>query len=245
MVEFLLFIFLISLFCSFLDSHLGGGYGTILSPLFLTLGFPPLMIIHSILISEVFTGFESGILYHTFKKVDWKTSSVLGITAGVGSLIGTLIGVTISKLFITVYIAILIIVLGILMALKIKARKHNQKRSAGLGVLIGFNKSLTGGGFGPVAVGGLSLSGMEAKKSVGTTLLAEGITCVISLLLYSFFGLQIYLEFLIPLILGAVIGGFVGSRRTKKVKRIDKYTKVVGIFLFSLGIFMLIKGLIL
>jgi len=135
--------------------------------------------------------------------------------------------------------------LGLLMLLGIKTHKYKHKHALSIGGLIGFNKALTGGGFGPIAVAGLNVAGMETKKSLGTTLLAEGITCTLSLILYFILGkLTIVLSFLIPLVLGALIGSYLGARHTKKVKA-DGFTKKVGIAITLLGLFVLLKTFIL
>jgi len=238
-------IFFFALICEFIDSHLGGGYGTILTPVFLMLGISRMTIVHSILISEIITGFQGGAIYHSFKKVDFKSCNYLSITAGIGSIIGTLIAITVPSSAIKIYIAFLVLILGLMMILKVRARKYKPKRALSIGSFIGFNKALTGGGFGPVAVAGLSASGMETKKSLGTTLLAEGITCVISLMLYLALGkISIVPSFLIPLIMGAIIGCYIGGNTSKKTKSRSLY-KRVGIMLLCIGIFMVIKELVL
>jgi len=235
-----IFIFVLALVCEFVDSHLGGGYGTILTPLFLALGYPPLLIVCSILFSEIITGILGGILYHSFKEVDLKSAGLLGVTAGIGSILGAFLGLQIPKFFLSFYIGILIIILGILMVKNVRTN-YKRKKAGIIGGIIGFNKALTGGGFGPVAVAGLSLSGMKSKMSVGTTLLAEGITCIIALTLYYVLGgISLDLPFLIPLVIGAIIGAILGSRRTKKVK-LKNHRRNVGIFIFFLGIATLIK----
>ena len=86
-----LIIFIAALICEFIDSHLGGGFGTILTPLFLIFGFPRLTIVNSILVSEIVTGFEGGGVYHSFKKVDWKAAGALSVTAVIGILIAVII----------------------------------------------------------------------------------------------------------------------------------------------------------
>ena len=240
-----LIIFIAALICEFIDSHLGGGFGTILTPLFLIFGFPRLTIVNSILVSEIVTGFEGGGVYHSFKKVDWKAAGALSVTAVIGILIAVIISIEVPSFIIKLYIGILVVALGILMLLKLKCKTYKTRNSFMIGGLIGFNKALTGGGFGPIAVAGLCTSGLETKKSLGTTLIAEGITCTVSLLLYYIVGqLTLVISFLIPLTFGAVIGAYLGANYTKKTSDNGITTKA-GITISLLGILVLLQTLLM
>lgn len=239
-----IFVFVAALICEFIDSHLGGGYGTILTPVFLILGIPRLTIVNSILFTEIVTGFEAGAIYHTFKGVHYKSVCAIVVTAAIGSLIGTFVSVGISGFAIKLYIGILVLVLGLIMFLNLKVKQYKCRYGGLIGVLLGFNKAVTGGGFGPVAVAGLNIAGLETKKSLGTTLLAEGVTCTVSLILYWLLGsLTIVLSFLAPLMAGAVIGSYLGSRRTNHADH-KMLARNVGITITVLGAFVVIQTLI-
>jgi uncharacterized membrane protein YfcA len=238
-------IFIAALICEFIDSHLGGGFGTILTPLFLIFGFPRLTVVHSILVSEIVTGFEGGGLYHSFKKVDWTAAAALSLTAIIGIFIAVFISVQVSSFIIKLYIGILVAVLGVFMLLKLKCKTYKLRNSFLIGGLIGFNKALTGGGFGPIAVAGLCTSGLETKKSLGTTLIAEGVTCSVSLLIYYFFGqLTLVLSFLIPLTFGAFVGSYLGSNHTKKTSD-NGITLKAGVTILLLGLFVIVQTLLM
>ena len=56
-------IFFAALLCEYVDSSLGMGYGTTLTPLLLLAGFAPLDIVPAILLSEALTGAAAG-LFH-------------------------------------------------------------------------------------------------------------------------------------------------------------------------------------
>ena len=62
-------------FCEYIDSTLGMGYGTTLTPLFLLIGFSPLQIVPAILLSELVSGLLAGILHHREGNVDFKPRS--------------------------------------------------------------------------------------------------------------------------------------------------------------------------
>lgn len=59
-------IVLIAFFAEYIDSTLGMGYGTTLTPLLLIMGFEPLQVIPAILLSELVTGLLAGFTHHSF-----------------------------------------------------------------------------------------------------------------------------------------------------------------------------------
>jgi len=243
MLELALFYFFLGLGCEFIDSHLGGGYGTIITPLSIIIGLPLQDVILSILVSEIFTGILGGILYNKFATINKKAALVIISTACVGSLIGSFASLNIPKLFISTYIGILVIGLGILMLLNKKSKTFRSWKASLLGSLIGFNKALTGGGFGPICTAGLHLSGIKAKISIGTTLLSEGFVCILAAGIYLVSGRVLNLSIFLPLAIGSIIGCVAGSLATKRSK--SKTLRILaGVFITVLGIWTLVKTLI-
>ncbi len=57
-------IILLAFVCEYMDSTLGMGYGTTLTPLFMLMGFSPMEIVPAVLISELVSGLLAGILHH-------------------------------------------------------------------------------------------------------------------------------------------------------------------------------------
>lgn len=70
--EPIVIIFLIAFACEYIDSTLGMGYGTTLTPILLIMGYSPLEVIPVILISELITGLLASILHHHEGNVDLK-----------------------------------------------------------------------------------------------------------------------------------------------------------------------------
>jgi uncharacterized membrane protein YfcA len=68
--------------CEYLDSTLGMGYGTTLTPVFLLMGFSPMEIVPAVLSSELITGLFAGIFHHCEGNVNFKpeTADVFKIT---------------------------------------------------------------------------------------------------------------------------------------------------------------------
>lgn len=57
-------IAVIAFFCEYMDSTLGMGYGTTMTPVLMLFGFTPLEIVPAVLLSELITGILSGALHH-------------------------------------------------------------------------------------------------------------------------------------------------------------------------------------
>jgi len=71
----LIFIALLAFVCEYLDSTLGGGYGTILSPVLLLFGFTPMQIVPAILLSELISGLLAGFFHHWEGNVNLKPAT--------------------------------------------------------------------------------------------------------------------------------------------------------------------------
>jgi len=59
-------------FCEYVDSTLGMGYGTTLTPVLLIMGFSPAQIVPAVLLSELITGVLAGIFHHREGNVNFK-----------------------------------------------------------------------------------------------------------------------------------------------------------------------------
>ncbi len=58
--------------CEYMDSTLGMGYGTTLTPVFMLLGFSPMQIVPVVLLSELISGISAGFFHHKEGNVDLK-----------------------------------------------------------------------------------------------------------------------------------------------------------------------------
>ena len=251
MIEIILFAFFAGFIMEFIDSFLGGGYGTVLTPLFLLLGFTLPEIVPMILLSEILTGILGGSFHHKFGNVDKKAVFLVTPFAIIGTLFAIIAAIKVDKFLINLYIGILVLILGVFMLIRywknrnsdISTKRHN-KRLPFIGGLIGFNKALSGGGFGPILVGGLSWSGYDPKKSVGSTTLTEGLVCLVGFMGYWLMnGINsINWMLAIPLIIGAISASCPAAYATHKISK-----KLLGIFVSTtitiLGIAVLIKML--
>ena len=65
-------IIIVAFLCEYMDSTLGMGYGTTLTPLLLLLGYSPMQVVPAVLLSELITGLMAGILHHRAGNVNFK-----------------------------------------------------------------------------------------------------------------------------------------------------------------------------
>jgi len=68
----ILAVIVLAFLCEYMDSTLGMGYGTTLTPLFLLMGFGPHEIVPAILVSELCTGLLAGICHHAEGNVNFR-----------------------------------------------------------------------------------------------------------------------------------------------------------------------------
>ncbi|MBD3380398.1 MAG: TSUP family transporter [Candidatus Omnitrophica bacterium] len=62
--------------CEYMDSTLGMGYGTTLTPVLLIIGYDPLEVVPAVLLSELFSGLLAGFLHHKEGNVDFKPKMI-------------------------------------------------------------------------------------------------------------------------------------------------------------------------
>lgn len=248
-MEIIIIIILVAIVCEFIDSYLGMMYGTILSPVLLIAGYDPVIVIPSILFSQAMGGFIASYRHNHFKNAvfnikskDLKIASVIIGLGFVAVVFGVMVGVNVPKMFLKLYIGILCLFMGLVVLLKHKF-KFSWRKIMLLGVVSSFNKALSGGGFGPVVVSGLVLSGRESKKAIGTTDFAEAPICIMAFLVWIMINGMFDINMLIYLTIGSCVGGYFGPKMLSKFKSKTKLTKVIGFLALTLGAWTIIKTL--
>lgn len=212
-IALILPIVLLAFVCELVDSSLGMGYGTTLTPVLLAIGYDPLEIVPAVLLSEFVTGVLAGVLHHEFGNVnlrpgsqDFKVMVVLSVLSMVGALLAVEIAVSLPKQAVKLYIGLVVLVMGLVI---LRNRKQEMsfswRRIAGLGFIAAFNKGISGGGYGPVVTGGQVLSGICGRAAIGITSLAEGITSLTGVIVYLSSGAPIPWHLAPSLLLGAVL----------------------------------------
>lgn len=259
-----LIIIFIAFISEYVDSSLGMGYGTILTPVLLLLfGFTPLQIVPSILLSELFSGLLAGILHNKVGNVNFspkeinlknifkiklpkhlKIALIIALCSIIGTVSSVFIALSLSKFYLKLYIGILIFSMGLYIII---ARKKEYifswKKIIGLGILASFNKGISGGGYGPIITSGQLLSGIEGKNAIGITSLAEGLTCLVGIIMYFLLKPSIDLTIAPFLIIGALLSIPFSVYTVKQIS--TKNMKIIiGIVTLLLGLFTLLKVLL-
>ena len=206
-------IFLAALGCEFMDSSLGMGYGTTLTPLLMLAGYAPLEIVPAVLFSELLTGMFAVAMHQRDGNVDFfnnaqakRTALFLVSLSSLGGILAVLVAISLSRFWLSLFITLIILAMGVIILLT-RTRKIPYRKSGimAVGAIAAFNKSLSGGGYGPLVTAGQVVSGLPAKHAVGITSLAESFTCLIGLLAYLVAGKSIAWELALPLTFGALL----------------------------------------
>ncbi len=69
-------IIILAFFAEYMDSTLGMGYGTSLTPILFLMGFEPLQVVPAILLSELITGILGGFTHHVVGNVDFRPKTM-------------------------------------------------------------------------------------------------------------------------------------------------------------------------
>jgi len=151
------------------------------------------------------------------------------------------LAIKIPKWILTLYIGLLVASMGALVLYTInRPMKFSWKKLMGVSLLASFNKGISGGGYGPLVMGGQMLSGVHVKNAVGITAFAEAITCFVGFLVYFFSGKAIDWKLTGLLVLFAT-GAVPIAAMTVKNTNSGPLKKYVGILMILLGLLTLTK----
>jgi len=249
--EIFLVLVIFAFFCEFIDSSLGMGYGTTLTPVLMIIGFGPLAIVPCVLLSELITGITAGLAHHKVGNVNFKRGSVhlkialvLASCSIIGATTAVFLAINIPTIWLKTYIGLVVFGMGILILLTLnKDYIFSWKKITGIGLIAAFNKGMSGGGYGPVVTGGQILSGVNGNNAVGITSLAEGLTCVVGVIVFIISPDTVNWGLAPSLIIGALLSVPFSTFIVKKLP--TKVLKIaIGILTFILGLVTLIKVII-
>jgi uncharacterized protein len=235
--------------CELMDSSLGMGYGTALTPILLLFGYEPLQLVPTILISELVTGIAASFFHHEAGNVDFRSWSpdlkaavALSLASVVGVVAGVNIAFAVSQRTLTIVIGAVLVGAGTYLAFA-GGRRHALRRwKVGvLTVVASCNKSVSGGGYGPLMTSGQVLSGIHPKAAVGITSMAEASTCAFGAALFLLRGGAIDRGLLLPVVIGALASVPFSAGL---VKRIDekRFKLLIAIFAIVMGLVILAKS---
>jgi uncharacterized membrane protein YfcA len=246
LIELILWIVILSFIMEAIDSTLGGGFGTVLSPMLLMFGFEPVAVVSSILLSEIVTGFLVGMMHdrasslNILRVKESKHTLVIFLVSGVAaSVFAMFFVVSLDPLLVKLYISALVVAMGLLMLYNRNSERVFSIRIVGaLGALCGFNKAISGGGYGPIATSGQIVGGADPKASVAITSISEAAICVIGFIsYYILFGFP-EPNLLISIVAGAVVATPVSAYAVSKSKR-RNLTDLIAVSVLVIGIITL------
>lgn len=245
-IYIIIIIIVLAFICGYLDSSLGMGYGTILAPVLLILGFEPLLVIPSILLSETFTGLSAAIFHSNMKNCDFtikeKNAKIVIIISSLGifaTIMSVIVTTHLPKIIIYSYIGLLVIIMGVILIIR-KKFNFSWKKIQLIGILSAFNKSISGGGFGPVVTTGQIVSGRGVKDSIGVTTACEAPICIVGF--FTYYLLSGFSDFTLAafLCIGGIFATPIGAFGTTKIKNETIARRAIGLLVIILGSFMLI-----
>ncbi len=211
-------------------------------------GFGPLAIVPCVLLSELITGITAGLAHHKVGNVSFKPGSihlkialVLAACSIIGATIAVFVAIKIPNLWLKTYIGVIVLGMGIIVLLTLnKNYKFSWKKIIGLGSIAAFNKGMSGGGYGPVVTGGQIFSGVNGNNAVGITSLAEGLTCVVGVIVFAISPEIIEWGIAPSLIIGALLSVPFSTFIVKKLP--TRTLKIaIGMLTLILGLVTLVK----
>ena len=244
----LLGIVLLCFCCELVDSSLGMGYGTALTPILLAFGYTPLQLVPSVLFSELLSGFAASYFHHDSGNVDFSgrtQDSRVAMLLALGSVVGVVIGVSIA---VKVPAQVLKIIIGVIITgagaaiwvLHARTFVYRTWKMFALAAVASFNKALSGGGYGPLMTSGQVLSGIKGHASVGITSFAEAFTCLVGVILFLAKGQRFDYDLLVPMVTGALLSV---PLSTEFVRHLDelRLKRLIAVVTVFLGLFTLWK----
>jgi len=239
---------LLSFGCGYIDASLGMGYGSTLTPLLLLLGYQPLEVVPAIIASQFSAGGIAAWAHHFIGNVDlhpknraFRVAILLASTSVLGTTLGAVVALFLPVLYLQAWVGSLVCAIGIAtIALNRRHFPFSWKRTVFLGIFAAFNKGSTGGGYGPVVMGGQLLAGVSGKNAVGITTLAESLSCIVGVITYLLARGEVHWH-LAPFLIAGAVAAVPFSTVTVASLRPHHLKGAIGILTFTLGLLILLK----
>ena len=222
------------------------GYGTALTPALLLAGLSPLKIVPAVMVSQLAGDIVVSIFHHRLGNANFKLGSVelhvaliLGCSGILAPLVASLVALRLSGMVIKYYVAAMTTIIGLFLLSNKRIRgRLSRGKALLLSLIAGFNKGLTGGGYGPLIAGGQVILGAEARSAVAITALAEGLTCTVATVVYYLSG-TIDVSIAGPMTLGTILSAPLAAMTIKRSGSV-RIRKLMGLAALGLGLACLI-----
>jgi uncharacterized membrane protein YfcA len=265
---FILILF-IALLCQYISISVGVGYGIVLTPLLLILGFAPLQVVPAVLFSQLAGGTIGSLAHHRLGNVelgfrrddkpvsarlrwlnylprsnDAKVIAILAVFGIMGVLVGVFTAINIPRIALETYIGAVVLGIGLLLLIRLNKKSTFSWRGlTAIGILGGFNKGISGGAYVVLAAGGQIIVGRETKNSLGSTTMAVTIVCAVGFLGYLLLGKDIHWLLIAAASVGSVIAAPFAALTVKKIAA-AKLKLGIGLATTILGLITIIKAFI-
>ena len=236
--------------CELVDSSLGMGYGTTLTPLLLAAGYSPLDIVPAVLISEFLSGLSAWLFHAEVGNVsiargsaDLRAALLLGVGSVAGVIVGVNLAIRLPETTLKILIGVVILVAGLFILTNLRRQfVFRRWKLMVLALVASFNKGVSGGGYGPLLTTGQVLSGLPGRAAVAITSFAESLTCLVGAGLYLVEGNPIRLELLVPACAGALLSVPWSAKLVRHLPE-SVLRRCIALLTCGLGLFILIRAL--
>ncbi len=227
MLESAVFLIVLAFILEYVDATLGMGFGTILSPILLIIGYLPIEFVPVLLFSQFVAGLLCSVFHHKFENVNLLESGIeqssfriLVITGMAGVILSTFTIIALSALFVKIYIALVVSAMGILMLANWgRHMTYSRRRLLLVGSIAAFNKGISGGGYGPMTVSGQILSDIPPRAAVAITGFVEGLICIVGFLLHFVITGITNVFLLVTITIGAALAAPLSAFTTAKLEQ--------------------------
>ncbi len=171
-----------------------------------------------------------------------KVALLLAACSIIGTVSAVLIAVRIPEFWLKIYIGCLVLLMGVIVFVcRNRSFKFSWKKISFLGLIASFNKGISGGGYGPVVTSGQMLSGVETTSAVAITTLAEGLTCLVGVIIYLLASENPFTMKLAPwIMIGAVTSVPFSTSSVRKIGK-KRLNLAIAAFSVTLGILTILK----
>ncbi|MGV9170073.1 MAG: sulfite exporter TauE/SafE family protein [Promethearchaeia archaeon] len=250
-LEVMLLLAVLALICEYVDATLGMGFGTILSPALIILGYLPIVFVPVVLFSQFLGGIVSSILHHNLENMqlsgeprERQALVVFLITGMLGVIFSTIFMIVLPSIYVEIYIAAAVTAMGLVMLWTNDRRfTYSPVKLAAMGLIAAFNKGISGGGYGPITVGGQMLSDIPPRAAVAITALVESLICIVGFVIHLIWMGLPDIVMLASLSVGAVIAAPLSAMTIAKLHQ-HQVKEVVAVSTLTIGLVTLLWVLI-
>jgi len=239
---------LAGLFCGFIDSCLGMGFGVTSVSVLVTFGVAPAIASASVHAAEAVVDIGSALSHYKLGNVNLNISKHMllpGIPAAIlGAIFVSGLSLKVAKSFVQIVLLMmgLFILYRHLKDYNPQQGGMNRNEAMMLGFVASFIDVAVGGGWGPLGTPALILSGEEPKRAVGSIEFTEPIISAVAVLTFGFtLGFEKFMwDMTIPMIIGGLILTPVASILTTKMPR-RLLGSLIGVWLVLLNLWGLLQ----